>query len=138
METATLSSRTINIDGMTGDACVKKVTTALAGVENIKTDSVKVGAATIHADDDGCTAACGAIDSAGYTSHCQNATDAAPKSGTMGKVDGNKSQMKPATQSGPGAKGVGDHADHSKAVNGNPANPAQKTPQTSSTPPRKM
>lgn len=66
MGTATLSNHTLEIDGMTGDACVQKVTGALKGVAGVTTQSVKVGSATISADGQGCTAACAAIGKAGY------------------------------------------------------------------------
>lgn len=66
METATMTGRNLEIDGMSGDACVQKVTGALKGVHGVSTQSVKVGGARIQADQAGCTAACAAIDSAGY------------------------------------------------------------------------
>jgi len=64
MESAT--ARTLQIDGMTGDVCVQKVTTALKGVHDVSTQSVKVGEAHIKADQAGCKAACAAVDRAGY------------------------------------------------------------------------
>lgn len=69
METTTLSNRTLKIDGMTGDVCVQKVTDALKGVPGVKTESVKVGCATIGADQAGCNAACGALGKAGFKAH---------------------------------------------------------------------
>jgi copper chaperone CopZ len=66
METMTKSSRTIQIDGMTGDACTQKVTGALKAVRDIAVESVKVGSATINADKAGSQAACSAINGAGY------------------------------------------------------------------------
>lgn len=66
METTATSTRTLEIDGMTGDACVQKVTGALKGVQNVSTKSVKVGGATIGADQAGCDAACAAVGAAGY------------------------------------------------------------------------
>jgi copper chaperone CopZ len=68
MESATIRTRTIEIDGMTGDACVQKVTGALKGVHGVTTQSVKVGCATIGADQTGCNAACSAIGNAGFKS----------------------------------------------------------------------
>lgn len=59
-------SRTIKVDGMTGDTCVQKVSGALKGVEGVTTKSVTVGSATIEADRDGYAAACSAIKDAGY------------------------------------------------------------------------
>lgn len=69
MEPATLTTRTLNIDGMSGDACVNKVTGALKDVQGVTTQSVKVGSAVIGADNHGCTAACNAIGSAGFKAH---------------------------------------------------------------------
>ena len=66
MESATITDRTLEIDGMTGDACVQKVTGALRGVNNVTTRSVKVGGATIGADQVGSSAACAAIGTAGF------------------------------------------------------------------------
>lgn len=76
METTTLSNRTLRIDGMTGDVCVKKVTEALKGVPGVKTNSVKVGTATIGADQAGCNAACAAIGKAGFKVHEDGRADA--------------------------------------------------------------
>lgn len=69
MTVATKSNRTIQIDGMTGEDCCKKVTGALKGVSNIETHKVEVGSAKIEADHAGCTAACKAIDGAGFKAH---------------------------------------------------------------------
>jgi copper chaperone CopZ len=66
MNTTTSTTRTLEIDGMTGDTCVKKVTGALHEVQDVATHSVKVGSATIGADQKGCDAACGAIGKAGF------------------------------------------------------------------------
>jgi len=63
---STTTTRTLDIDGMTGDSCVQKVTGALKGVHGVTTQSVKVGAATIGADSSGCSAACSAIGNAGF------------------------------------------------------------------------
>ncbi|MFA6043835.1 MAG: hypothetical protein WC718_02520 [Phycisphaerales bacterium] len=122
MESATLSHRNITIDGMTGDACVKKVTTALDGVKDIKTESVKVGSASINSSQDGCAAACKAIDNAGFTSHCKmDATQHGDKASTP---DASKTQHKP---DGAAYKGIGEHAP--KAANGHaPAAAPATTP----------
>jgi copper chaperone CopZ len=69
MTVATKSNHTIEIDGMTGEDCCKKVTSALEGVSNVETHQVKVGSAKIEADHAGCTAACKAIDNAGFKAH---------------------------------------------------------------------
>jgi copper chaperone CopZ len=61
--------RTIEIEGMTGDVCIAKVRTALAGVRGVTTESVGLGSASIWADEPGCKAACDAINSSGFTAH---------------------------------------------------------------------
>jgi copper chaperone CopZ len=66
MESATMTTRNLQIDGMTGDVCVSKVRGALKGVPDVTTQDVKVGSATIGADQIGCNAACAAIDTAGF------------------------------------------------------------------------
>ena len=66
METATNTTRRLDLEGMTGDDCVQEVTTALKGVPNVTTQSVKVGSAIIGTDQTGCDAACSAINGAGY------------------------------------------------------------------------
>ncbi len=57
------------IDGMTGDACVAKVTSALKTVHGISTKEVNVGSATIVADQPGCDAACNCVTRAGFKTH---------------------------------------------------------------------
>lgn len=69
MNTATATTRTLKIDGMSGDACVKKVSGALKEVRDVTTQSVKVGSATIGSDEAGCAAACAAIGRAGFKAH---------------------------------------------------------------------
>ena len=69
MTVATKSSRTLQIDGMSGEDCCKKVTSALDGVSNVATHNVKVGSAKIEANDAGCKDACRAIDGAGFKAH---------------------------------------------------------------------
>lgn len=71
MTTATKSSRTLSIDGMSGEDCCKKVTGALKGVSNVETHTVKVGSAKIEADEAGCKAACQAIGGAGFKANEQ-------------------------------------------------------------------
>ena len=80
MDTATMSTRKLAIDGMSGDACVKNVTGALKSVQGVSTSSVEVGSATIHANKAGCDAACAAIGTAGYKAREGSATD--PVGGT--------------------------------------------------------
>lgn len=70
MNTATQTqTRTLEIDGMNGDACVTKVTGALKAVSGVETQSVKVGSATIKSDKAGCDAACTGITAAGFRAH---------------------------------------------------------------------
>jgi len=66
MQTATQSVHTLKIDGMNGDTCIKKVTHALKEVKGITTKSVKVGSATIDANEEGCKSACTAISAVGF------------------------------------------------------------------------
>lgn len=66
------TTRTITIDGMSGDACVKKVTEALKSVHNVTIKSVTVGSATIEADQNGCNAACASIRTAGFKARAEN------------------------------------------------------------------
>ncbi len=75
------NKRTLTIDGMTGDACVQKVRTALNGVAGVATESVKVGSCTILcAQPAQCDAACAAIEAAGY-----HAVDARSRSQANGE-----------------------------------------------------
>lgn len=67
------SDMTIAIDGMSGDACVQKVKTALNGIDGVTTQSVRVGEAKISATDAGCDSACDAISGAGYKPSCSMA-----------------------------------------------------------------
>lgn len=73
--TQTATTRNLAIEGMSGDACINKVRGALKSVPHVTTQSVKVGAATIDADQAGCTAACKAVDAAGYRTKEANAHD---------------------------------------------------------------
>lgn len=57
---------TLAIDGMSGDTCVTRVTTALKGVPAVTTESVAIGSAVIDANQQGCDAACCAINGVGY------------------------------------------------------------------------
>jgi len=76
MQTAT-APRTLKIDGMTGDACVQKVKTALGTVSGVTTDSVQVGSASITCEQSQCEAASAAVNTAGY----KNTLSAAPSAG---------------------------------------------------------
>lgn len=66
MEPNKHTTRNIEIDGMSGDACIHKVTNALKGLRNVSTQSVKVGSAHLNTDDEGCKSACNAISNAGF------------------------------------------------------------------------
>jgi copper chaperone CopZ len=69
MSNTTSNTRHLQIDGMTGDACVQKVTTALNSVKGVTTKSVQVGSATITCDDlSKCAGAIGALGAAGFKS----------------------------------------------------------------------
>lgn len=64
-----MTTRIIEIDGMSGDTCVHEVKHALGGLEGVEVASVTVGTAVLDCDDDAaCLSACRAIDSAGFTS----------------------------------------------------------------------
>ena len=63
----------IAIDGMHCEACVRRVTNALAGVEGVKVDSVQVGAAKVTFDP-AVTApeqVAAAVDRIGFTAHVE-------------------------------------------------------------------
>lgn len=66
MQSNTKTNRTLAIDGMSGDDCVKKVTGALKSINGVETKSVGVGHAVVSTDDKGYAAACTAISDAGY------------------------------------------------------------------------
>ena len=64
---ASRSIYNLEIEGMTGNACIQKVTTALKGVKGVEVDSVEKGNATIRCDSPELQKqACGAIKSAGF------------------------------------------------------------------------
>lgn len=77
MQSAEVKTRTIKIDGMTGYVCVNKVTAALREVNGVKTESVRVGAAKISADQAGCEAAHAAINASGYKAYESDCKDEA-------------------------------------------------------------
>lgn len=66
MQSATHSIHTLNIDGMNGDTCIKKVTHALKDVKDIVTKSVNLGSASIDASQEGAKEACKAVSSIGF------------------------------------------------------------------------
>ncbi len=99
------TSRTIEVQGMTGEVCVKQVASALKGVPNVSVRSVEVGQVVIEADKSGCIAACAAINSAGYKAResagipqPDGSTRAAPKNSGMRTepTTGGNSTHKPA------------------------------------------
>ena len=97
MQNATLTDHKLAIEGMTGDACVQKVTKALKNVPGVTTDSVEVGSATISADDNGCKAACAAIDAAGYKVHEDKNNGSADNYGNKGANNSSTGANKPTT-----------------------------------------
>lgn len=64
----TISSRTLEIDGMTTEADVQKVGAALRGVTGVTTKSIKIGLAMVLADQTAFNAARAAIGVAGFRS----------------------------------------------------------------------
>ena len=90
MDTTMMSSSTLEIDGMSGDACVTKVTNSLRDVKGVSNAAVTVGAATMKADQAGCEAACSAIGKAGFKAH-----EAKPGADAHGK--GNRPANQTAT-----------------------------------------
>lgn len=74
MTTVAATKKNLTIEGMTGDTCVSRVTAALKSVPDVTTDSVKVGFARIGADQAGCTAACSAINAAGFKAREANSS----------------------------------------------------------------
>jgi copper chaperone CopZ len=101
---AAATDRSLTIDGMTGDACVAKVKSALNTVDGVVTKAVKVGSADIVADKTGCDAACTCVTQAGF-------------------------KTKENTQSGNGAAAKPPHMN-----SGHEAKPAMRTPDAQSTP----
>ncbi len=79
MQSGTLTTRFLEIDGMSCDACVQNVRAALRDVAGVTTQSVKVGSATIDADQAGCNACCAALNSAGYKARESTSTKPAAR-----------------------------------------------------------
>lgn len=66
---AVATTRSLQIDGMTGDACVEHVKSALKSVQGVTTQSVELGKAVITSDSPAAFgAATAALRSAGYMS----------------------------------------------------------------------
>jgi len=66
MQPATSSNRSLRINGMDSDSCIKKVTDALRDVKGVRIRSVSLGTAKIDTDQAGCDAACTAVSSRGF------------------------------------------------------------------------
>lgn len=65
-----MTTRSIEIDGMNGDVCIKRVNAALRQVNGVSVQSVDVGTAVLDCDDEKAyEAACDAINNAGYDAH---------------------------------------------------------------------
>jgi copper chaperone CopZ len=96
MESATIAPRTLQIDGMTGDACVKKVTDSLKNVPGVTHPTVQLGAATITSDEAGCKSACAAIGTAGFKAHEDKRHHDA--GGTTHATPSTRAEHKPAQQ----------------------------------------
>lgn len=101
-------THTLAIDGMSGETCVTKVTSALHSVPAVKTQSVDVGSAVIDADQQGCDAACAAISGAGYRATenmMEKSSDRKPLSQVEAKADVSAKdgpRMSGATTNAPG------------------------------------
>ena len=113
-----VQTRTLEIGGMSGDACVEKVTGALKDVNGVETHSVKVGSANIKSDKAGCEAACAGIKHAGFTAHeatrtgnDRNVASGDPKGDRRGDQQGSQPAIQPVSQHGnEHGKGQSQHA----------------------------
>lgn len=99
------ATRTLKIDGMSGDECVTKATGALKNVSGVKTESVDVGTATIVADQGGCESACKALGAAGYPARESQNAGGADRSG--GEQRGENQQNAGGQQRSGGQQGSG-------------------------------
>jgi len=119
-----VQTRTLEIGGMSGDACVEKVTGALKDVNGVETHSVKVGSANIKSDKAGCEAACAGIKHAGFTAHeatrtgnDRNVASGDPKGDRRGDQQGSQPAIQPVSQHGnEHGKGQSQHAASQPAV----------------------
>lgn len=105
--TATNTTITLTIDGMTCGHCVQAVTKALSAVPGVKVKSVAVGSAVIEASDGWAAGkAVAALDEAGYPAKAVGDTAALAKPAKSGGgcCGGAKSAMHDGT---PGAKASG-------------------------------
>jgi len=118
------TTRTITIDGMSGDACIKKVTEALKSVHNVTTKSVTVGCATIESDQNGCNAACASIRTAGFKARAENAGTADHKDAgnhTNNSHNNNSKDSKNASPAGSNTSADGKPAMMPNAAKNGPA-----------------
>lgn len=132
MTQSTMTTRNLAIDGMSGDPCIKQVTTALKSVPGISTESVKVGSATIGADDTGCAAACAAISRAGYKAHEDASADSASKQGRTQDDAVSPSGSKQGSNTAGALKPNSEHAGHDQS--GKPSTPAVEKNQPQANP----
>lgn len=70
------STRTLKIEGMSGNACLKSVHGTLGKVDGVTTESVKLGTATIACTESAAKEACSALSSAGYKAREVQSEDA--------------------------------------------------------------
>lgn len=102
-----MTMKTIQIDGMKGDLCVKEVDKALRELDGVEVKSVSVGSAVVEcASTAACDACCEAIDDAGYTAHephaeTMKATSTNPAKGAPTRESGNNERDARTTQSTP-------------------------------------
>jgi copper chaperone CopZ len=82
------ANHTYAIDGMSGEACVTKVTAALKSVPNVTTQSVKVGSAVVAADQHASDAACKAVTAAGFKCNEQAGTHQNKDASTKLRAEG--------------------------------------------------
>lgn len=124
--TQTATSRNIAIEGMSGDECVNKVRGALKHVPNVSTQSVKVGSATIEADQAGCAAACKAVESAGFRTKESGSQHGSHQGADRGSQQKNDGGSRPSGGSDQPRRDAGDksstmHQHHSERAESTPA-----------------
>ena len=85
MTTSAVSTRTLEIAGMTGDSCVNKIVAALRGISGVMTKAVKVGSASISADQAGTAAAIASINASGFKAHESSHAAGAPAAKMQGQ-----------------------------------------------------
>lgn len=114
-------SRKVNIEGMKGDSCVKKVSGVLQEVKGLTNPAVKVGSATFNANQSSCNHACTAINEAGFKAHpVSNPEKKSPglvSSATKKIGLASNSASKPASVNNTGAKQSSDKVNDTKKPN---------------------